>query len=122
MQDCRLGFRSAHDTSPLEVDEILVLESADTTTVGDWYALGQQTSDVALASLHNPKISIVQPWSMHYDVRANLAVNSTDKPGDRVNLGAAADDGFNREQCIYVNPEDPSDSDPTSIGTRRSKP
>ncbi len=73
---------SASDTPPLgDVDEMLLLDSSATTVVGDWYALGQRAMDVALASLPDPQASIVRLWPEHFDVGADLAVNSQRQAG-----------------------------------------
>ena len=59
-------------------------------------------------------------WPEHFDVGADLAVNSRDKPGVRTNLGAAAGDDFHQEPYLYVGRGGPSDRAPQSSGTRRS--
>ena len=98
-------FSVGNDTPPLgDVDDIVMLDSAASTVVGDWYALGQRAMDVAVASLPDAQASIVRLWPEHFDVGADLAVNSTHKPGVRTNLGAAAGDSFHQEPYLYVGP------------------
>jgi hypothetical protein len=98
-------FWAGGDTPPLgDVDEMLTLESDTTSVLGDWYALGQRAMDVALASLPDPKASIVRLWPEHFDLGVDLAVNTRDKPGTRTNLGAAAGDEFHQEPYLYVGP------------------
>jgi hypothetical protein len=109
-------FQVGHDTPPLgDIDEMLVLDSAATTVVGDWYTLGQRAMDVAVASLPDPAASIVRLWPEHFDVGVDLAVNSRDKPGVRTNLGAAAGDGFDQEPYLYVGPWGPERPEPAEF-------
>ena len=98
-------FRVGADTVPLgDPDAMLILESDATTLLGDWYALGQRTIDVAIASLPDPQASIVRLWPEHFDVGVDLAVDTRAEPGGRVNLGASAGDSFHQESYLYVGP------------------
>ncbi len=98
-------FTVGDDTPPLgDADDTVMLDSTASAVVGDWYALGQRAMDVALASLPDAQASIVRLWPEHFDVGADLAVNSAGKPGVRTNLGAAAGDGFHQEPYLYVGP------------------
>lgn len=94
-------FRVGDDTPELgDLDEMLFLESAATTVLGDWYALGQRAMDMALASFPDPQASVVRLWPEHFDVGVDLAA----RPDRRVNLGAAAGDSFHQEPYLYVGP------------------
>jgi hypothetical protein len=109
-------FRVGEDTPPPgDADEMLMLDSSAATVVGDWYALGQRAMDVALASLPDPQASIVRLWPEHFDLGADLAVNSHDKPGVRTNLGASAGDGFHQEPYLYVGPWGPERPGPAEF-------
>ena len=100
-------FSVGNDTPDLgDVDEMLVLDSDATTVLGDFYALGQRSLDVALASLPDPQASIVRLWPEHFDVGVDLAVDARTRPEVRTNLGAAAGDAFHQEPYLYVAPWD----------------
>ena len=100
-------FSVGEDTPSLgDIDEMLMLDSAATTVLGDWFLLGQRALDVALASLPDPQASIIRLWPEHFDLGLDLAVDSRSKPGVRTNLGAAAGDAFHQEPYLYVGPWD----------------
>lgn len=96
-----------HDTPELgDLHEMLVLDADATTVVGDWFLLGQRAMDAAVASLPDPQASVVRLWPEHFDTGTDLAVDAINKPGVRVNLGAAAGDSFHQEPYLYVGPWD----------------
>lgn len=103
--DVDLDFSVGHDTPPLEDPDAAVMLDSDTTTVlGDWWALGQRAMDMAIASFPDPQAAVTRLWPEHFDVGTDLAVNPSGRPGARVNLGAAAGDGFHEEPYLYVGP------------------
>ncbi len=103
--DIDLDFSVGGDTPPLgDADEIVVLDSDATMVLGDWWALGQRAMDMAIASFPDPRASVIRLWPEHFDVGIDLAVDPTNKPGVRVNLGAAAGDDFHQEPYLYVGP------------------
>ncbi len=103
--DVGLEFSVGGDTPPLgDPDEMLALDSDATTVLGDWWALGQRAMDIAIASLPDPRASVVRLWPEHFDVGLDLAVDPATKPGVRINLGAAAGDDFHQEPYLYVGP------------------
>ena len=70
--------------------------------------------DTAIASLPDPRASVVRLWPEHFDVGVDLAVDPATRPEARVNLGAAAGDGSHQEPYLYVGPwgdERPGPSD-----------
>lgn len=103
--DVDLEFSVGGDTPPLGDPDAMVMLDSDTTTVlGDWWALGQRAIDIAIASLPDPRASVVRLWPEHFDVGTDLAVDPVDKPGVRTNLGAAGGDDSHPEPYLYVAP------------------
>ena len=93
------------DTPPLgDPDEPLSLDPTAVTLLGDWWALGQRAIDAVLASLPDPRASVVRLWPEHLDVAVDLAVDPVGRPGARVNLGASAGDASRQEPYLYVGP------------------
>lgn len=91
------------DTPELgDPDEPLTLDSATSSILGDWWALGHRAIDHALATRPDPQASIARLWPEHFDVGIDLAV----APGVRCNLGASAGDGSHEEPYLYVGPWD----------------
>ncbi|WP_420452387.1 hypothetical protein [Ilumatobacter sp.] len=98
-------MRIGDDAVPLGDPDAPISLDADTTTVlGDWFALGQRAMDVTLASLPDPRASIVRLWPEHFDIGVDLAVDPEGKPGSRVNLGASPGDAAHEEPYLYVGP------------------
>ena len=103
--DVNLNFSVGDDTPPLgDPDAMVLIDSATTTVLGDWWTLGQRAMDIAVASFPDPQASVVRLWPEHFDVGIDLAVDPVNKPGVRVNLGAAAGDGGHEEPYLYVGP------------------
>jgi hypothetical protein len=104
-----------HDTPTLgDPDEMLIVDSVAVAVLADWYQLGQQAMDGAIASLPDAQASIVRLWPEHFDVGVDVAIDSVRKPGMRTNLGASAGDEFHQEPYLYVGPWDadrPGDPD-----------
>ena len=93
------------DTPPLgDPDRSIDLDPRSADVLGDWYSLGNQAMDAAIASLPNPQASVVRLWPEHFDLGVDVAVDTTGKPGVRTNLGAAAGDGFHEPPYLYVGP------------------
>ncbi|MEP4650090.1 MAG: hypothetical protein ABJ314_07900, partial [Ilumatobacter sp.] len=103
--DVSLEFSVGEDTPPLgDADQMIVLDSDTTTVLGDWWALGQRAMDIAIASLPDPRASVVRLWPEHFDVGVDLDVGAPARPGARVNLGASAGDDGHQEPYLYVGP------------------
>ncbi len=103
--DVDLDFSVGHDTPALgDPDATIMLDSDTTTVLGDWWALGQRAMDMAIASFPDPQAAVSRLWPEHFDVGTDVAVDPAGKPGVRVNLGAAAGDGFHEEPYLYVGP------------------
>ena len=103
--DVDLEFSVGGDTPPLgDPDAMVMLDSDATTVLGDWWALGQRAIDIAIASLPDPRASVVRLWPEHFDVGTDLAVDPVGKPGVRTNLGAAGGDDSHPEPYLYVAP------------------
>lgn len=104
-----------HDTPELgDADDTLVVDSTAVAVLADWYQLGQQAMDAAIASLPDARASIVRLWPEHFDVGVDVAIDAANKPGKRTNLGASAGDESHHEPYLYVGPWDadrPGDAD-----------
>ena len=99
------GFSVGHDTPDLgDVDVAIGLDSDSVTVLADWFQLGQRALDACIASLPEPRASVVRLWPEHFDLGVDLAVDARRQPGTRTNLGAAAGDGFHQEPYLYVAP------------------
>ena len=94
------------DDTPVlgDPDEMIVLDSGATGVVGDWFALGQRAIDAAVASLPDPRASVVRLWPEHFDVGVDLAPDAARRPELRCNLGASAGDPLHQEPYLYVGP------------------
>ncbi len=97
------SFWVGGDTPPLgDPDEMLLLDGLSTQLLGEWYLLGQRAIDEALASVPEPAASVGRLWPEHFD----HAIDLDAAPGVRVNLGAAAGDGYHEAPYLYVGPWD----------------
>ncbi len=102
------AFSVGNDTPELgDPDEVLIVDSATTAVLGDWWALGQRAMDLALASFPEPQAAVTRLWPEHFDVGTDLAVDPSAKAGVRTNIGAAAGDESHQEPYFYVAPWGP---------------
>ncbi|MFK8023147.1 MAG: hypothetical protein AB8G26_04200, partial [Ilumatobacter sp.] len=109
-------FSVGHDTPELgDPDAPISLDGAASDVVGDWYALGQRAIDLAVASIPDAAASVARLWPEHFDVGTDLAIDAERQPGARVNLGAAAGDGFHEEPYLYVGPWGPERPGPSEF-------
>jgi hypothetical protein len=91
------------DTPPLgDPEAMIVLDSLSAQVAGEWYLLGQRAIDEVVASIPDAAASVGRLWPEHFDHGIDLAA----RPGVRVNLGAAAGDGFSEQPYLYVGPWD----------------
>ncbi len=98
-----------------DIDAPLVLDAATTTVAGDWWSMGQRAMDAAVASLPDPRASVVRLWPEHFDVGIDLAVDSAKRPDVRTNLGASVGDSFHQEPYLYVGPWGPERPGPAEF-------
>ena len=97
-------FWVGDDTPPFrDPDDPIRLDGQATSTLGEWYLLGQRAIDEVVASLPDPAASVGRLWPEHFDYGIDLAA----LPGVRCNLGAAAGDSFHAEPYLYVGPWGP---------------
>lgn len=102
------AFSVGGDTPELgDPDEMLIVDSATTAVLGDWWALGQRAMDSAIASFPDPQAAVARLWPEHFDVGTDVAVDPDRKPGVRTNLGAAGGDDAHQEPYLYVAPWGP---------------
>jgi len=107
-------FRVGDDTPPIgDVDEALMLDGDGSTLLGEWYLLGQQAIDQAVASVPDPSASVGRLWPEHFDFGTDVAV----RPDVRCNLGAAAGDSFDPYPYLYVGPWGPERPGPPEYWT-----
>ena len=93
------------DTPPLgDHDAPLDLDPDVIALLGGWFALGWAVLDAVGGSEAALAPARTQLWPEHVDVGTNVAVGPG--PGDRVNLGASAGDGFHEAPYLYVGPWD----------------
>ncbi|WP_051062600.1 hypothetical protein [Ilumatobacter nonamiensis] len=101
------GFWVGGDTPALgDVDTLLDVDPEAVRMLGDWYTLGQRAMDASIATLNDPQASVMRLWPEHFDLGIDLAVGADDDAEGRrrVNLGAAAGDGFHEQPYLYVGP------------------
>ncbi len=92
------------DTPPLGDPEATIeLHPSAASALGSWYSLGQTAMDATLEATPDPRASIVRLWPEHFDLGVDLGVGSS-ASSTRVNLGAAAGDGFHDAPYLYVGP------------------
>jgi hypothetical protein len=95
------GFDVGPDTPELgDVDEPIALAAGSSEVLGAWYGLGREAIDRAVAATPVADASLARLWPEHFDYGIDLDA----APGVRVNLGAAAGDGFHEEPYLYVGP------------------
>lgn len=83
-----------------DVDAAIMLDSAAAQVLGEWYLLGQRAIDETVASIPGARASVGRLWPEHFDFGTDLDA----APNRRVNLGAAAGDGFHDEPYLYFGP------------------
>lgn len=91
-----------HDTPPLgDVDEVLAVDPAAAVVLADWYRVNAVALDrVAVELGTDATPTAIRLWPEHFDVALDLEA----APGERVNLGGSAGDGFHDGPYSYVGP------------------
>lgn len=102
-------FSAGHDTPAVgDIDEPLLLDTASTRRIGDWFSIVTQSLDRLVHTAPDfGSPSLVQLWPEHFDAALDIAFDPAAPKERRANIGGSPGDGFHSAPYLYVGPWTP---------------